>query len=200
MYRPGERTLPEPPPRAVAHPPPVPPPYPELTSPYPELTSAHEEHHRSRLPLIVLAVIAVAALVAATVIAVIAFRGRHQNPAPPQVGPTVSTSVGSPAPSGSAPAPPRDVRLRDSGDTVTLTWTDPSGGTVPFFVEAGPAGTQLRIIGQLRPGETTFPVAGLNPKLDYCFSVVAVYSANLVAPSDLVCTQRTGKPAASPSR
>src|SRR5207237_9852260 len=131
-HSPRGPTSPEPRPPAGACPPHVPPPATELTSRHLDPTSAHECHRRSRLPLIVLAFIAVPALVAATVIAVIAFRGRHQNPAPPQVGPTVSTSVGSPAPSGSAPAPPRDVRLRDSGDTVTLTWTDPSGGTVPF--------------------------------------------------------------------
>ena len=129
----------------------------------------------------------------------LAFRGRHGTVPPPQAGPTAASARASAPPSGSAAAAPRDLKLRDDGDAVTVTWTDPSGGTVPFFVEAGPAGGQLRILGQLRPGETTYPVVGLNPRLDYCFSVVAVYSSTLVAPSDLVCTQRAGKPATSPT-
>jgi hypothetical protein len=144
-------------------------------------------------------VIAVVALAAAAVVATLAVRARH---APTQAGPSAPAASG-PAASGPATRPasaPTDLKLRDSGDTVTLTWADPSGGTVPFFVEAGPAGTQLRIMGQVSPGDTTYLVAGLNPRLDYCFSVVAVYSSTLVAPSDLVCTQRTGRSGASPSR
>jgi Tetratricopeptide repeat len=187
VYRPAERsTAPVDP---FATPVPVP--------PYPEPPHPHEEHHRSRLPLVVLAVVAVAALVAATVIGTLAFRNRHATVPPPQAGPTTASAPAASRASGSAAAAPRDVKLRDDGNLVTVTWTDPSGGTVPFFVEAGPAGGQLRIMGQLRPGETTYPVVGLNPRLDYCFSVVAVYSSTLVAPSDLACTQRTGKPAPS---
>jgi hypothetical protein len=142
-----------------------------------------------------LAVVAVVALVAVAVVAVITFL--RPRPAP-QTQATPSASA-SPNPSLAASAP-SGLKLRDDGDTVTLTWTDPSAGTVPFFVEVGQAGAQLRLYGRLAPGETTYPVVGLNPKLDYCFSVVAVYSTTLLAPSNLVCTQRTGRPGASPSR
>ena len=78
--------------------------------------------------------------------------------------------------------------------------SDPSAGTVPFFVEVGQAGGQMRLYGRLSPGETTYPVVGLNPKLDYCFSVVAVYSTTLLAPSSLVCTRRTPGSGGSPTR
>jgi len=193
VYRPVERAEPD----LTAFPPADPFSTGVSPPPYPELAHPHEERHRSRLPLVVLAVVALAAVVAATVIATVAFRGRKPAPAP-VAGPT--TTAPAPATPSAAASAPSGLKLRDDGDTVTLTWTDPSGGTVPFFVEAGQAGAQLRIMGQLKPGETTYPVAGLNPRLDYCFTVVAVYSATLVAPSDLVCTQRAGKPGASPSR
>jgi hypothetical protein len=169
-------------------------PTPVTAPPYP-VPEPPDERHRTRLPLLVLAVVAVAALVAVAVIAVITFLRPAPAPAPQaQESPTPSV-----IPSQAASAP-SGLRLRDDGDTVTVTWTDPSGGTVPFFVEVGQAGAQLRLYGRLSPGETTYPVVGLNPKLDYCFSVVAVYSTTLLAPSSLVCTRRTTGPAASPSR
>jgi hypothetical protein len=166
--------------------------------PYPSLDQHREERHRTRLPLLVLAVVAIAAVVAAGVLAGIAFLGPRQ--APPATG--TGPSPASPGPSAAgtaAAAAPTGLKLRDDGDIVHLTWTDPSGGTVPFFVEYGPPGGQLKIMTRVSPGETTFPVVGLNPRLNYCFSVVAVYSTTVVAPSDLVCTQRNSS-GASPSR
>jgi hypothetical protein len=169
----------------------------------------YEEAHRSRTPLIVLAVVAVAAVAAAAVVAVLAFGSSAQTG--PLAGPTPAASSGpsqaagggsSQVPSsGSSPAgaAPTDVKIRDNGDSVTLTWTDPSGGTVPFLVEAGKAGTQLSRYAALPPGQPTYTVIGLHPKLDYCFTIVAVYGTDLVAPSNLVCTQR-GHTSPSPSR
>jgi hypothetical protein len=160
----------------------------------------HEEAHRSRTPMIVLAVVAVAAVVAAAVVAVLAFAS---SPAPgPLAGPTSSSGVSrstapSPSPTSGAPT---DVKLRDGGDSVTLTWTDPSGGSVPFLVEAGKAGVQLTRYAALPPGQSTYTVIGLNPKLDYCFTIVAVYGVDVVAPSNLVCTRRTEHTSPSPSR
>ncbi len=159
--------------------------------------AADEERHRSRLPLLALAIVAAAALVAGAVVVAVTELRPHA-PSLSQPSPTFGGS-GLPTPSTGASAP-TGLRLRDDGNTITLTWTDPSGGTVPFFVEVGPAGGQLQIYARVNPGETTYPVVGLNPKIDHCFSVVAVYSTTLVAPSDLVCTQRTGKPGPSASR
>jgi hypothetical protein len=148
-----------------------------------------EDRHRTRLPLMVLAVVAVAALVAAAVVTGVTLLRPAPKPAP--APPAQAQQSPTPAVSASAPS---GLKLRDDGDTVTLTWTDPSAGTVPFFVEVGQAGTQLKLYGRLSPGETSYPVVGLNPKLDYCFSVVAVYSSTLLAPSSLVCTRRTASP------
>jgi hypothetical protein len=160
----------------------------------------HEEAHRSRTPMIVLAVVAVSAVAAAAVVAVLAFASGPQPG--PFAGPTASSGVSrsaapSPSPTSGAPT---DVKLRDGGDSVTLSWSDPSGGTVPFLVEAGKAGVQLTRYAALPPGQSTYTVIGLNPKLDYCFTIVAVYGVDLVAPSNLVCTQRAARTTPSPSR
>ena len=50
---------------------------------------------------------------------------------------------GTPSASPPAPTAPRDVQLRDDGVAVTLTWTDPSTGSVPFLVAGGRAGEEL---------------------------------------------------------
>jgi len=152
--------------------------------------------HRTRTPLVVLGVIGLAALVAVVAIGLVVLIRPHP-PASTDAGPgATSVSSGLPTPG----AAPTDVKLRDDGGTVTVTWTDPSGGTVPFFVEVGKPGTQLQLYATLPQRETTYRVVGLNPRLDYCFSVIAVYGTNVVAPSNLVCTQRAGNSAPSPNR
>ena len=193
--RPGRHEAPTPPAAAADHEPVNPFANAPVTAP-PYPTPA-EDRHGIRLPLFAVGVVAVAVLVAVAVIAVITFLRPAPSPAPqaqgtPSALPSANPSVTASAPSG--------LQLRDAGDTVTLTWTDPSAGTVPFFVEVGQAGGQMRLYGRLSPGETTYPVVGLNPKLDYCFSVVAVYSTTLLAPSSLVCTRRTPGSGGSPTR
>jgi hypothetical protein len=86
------------------------------------------------------------------------------------------------------------VRLRDEGTSITLTWQDPSGGEVPFIVAGARAGEQSRPFAQLPVGRTGYTVNGLNPRLQYCFTIVAVYSTDEVVPSALVCTRRTSNP------
>jgi Fibronectin type III domain len=82
------------------------------------------------------------------------------------------------------------VRVDDSGTALTLTWTDPSGGTAPFIVAGAKKGEQPTAMAQITPGGTRYVLNGLNPKLDYCFIVVAVYSTEDLVQSDKVCTQR----------
>ncbi|MBM7489619.1 hypothetical protein JOD64_000841 [Micromonospora luteifusca] len=116
-----------------------------------------------------------------------------------------------PPPSGTAPAaagptaagpPPGDVKLRDDSTTITLTWTDPSGGAVPFMVAAGRAGQPLGVMATVDPGKTSYTVNGLNSRVDHCFTVLAVYSTDSFATSGQVCTARerttpsSGKPSA----
>lgn len=98
-----------------------------------------------------------------------------------------SVSSPSPTPSSSV-SPPTNLALVDNGSSVTVTWTDPAGGTAQFIVAAG-QGTDLST--QHTTWDTTFTLNGLNPKLDYCFTVAAVYDTDRVAVSDLACTKRT---------
>jgi hypothetical protein len=119
------------------------------------------------------------------------------------------TQPGADAASPSAPpSAPKDVKLRDDGTSVTLTWTDPSSGTAPFLIAEGRVGEQLRALQPLPAGQTAYTLNGLNPTFDYCFAVVATYNTNVVATSDPVCTDRrhepdssaSGAPGPSPSR
>jgi hypothetical protein len=149
------------------------------------------EPQRSRTPLIAVGV-AVVAVVVAAIVAVVAFSGPRATPsaAPPDQSPAAS-----PTP---AQAPPT-VRLRDSGASLTLTWTDPSSGKVPFLVAGGIAGGAAQPFPPLPPGQTSYTLNGLNPKLDYCFTVGAVYSTDVVTLSSLVCTQRSVGPSPTAS-
>lgn len=88
--------------------------------------------------------------------------------------------------------PPSDVRLRDVGSTVELSWTDPTDGTVSFMVTGGHPGELLKPMGQIGPGTTSLKLHGLNSALDYCFAVVAVYSASTFNTSPQTCTNRAG--------
>lgn len=86
--------------------------------------------------------------------------------------------------------PPTGLVLDDNGTAITLKWTDPSDGTVPFIVAGGRAGQNLGAMGTVNPGETSHTIYGLNPRLDYCFTVLAVYSTDRYATSGQVCTSR----------
>jgi hypothetical protein len=113
-------------------------------------------------------------------------------------------SAGSPSTPGAAAAtpradPPGRVQLRDDRSVVTLTWSDPTSGTVQFIVAGGRAGQQQRALAQIAQGVTRYEGNGLNPNLDYCFTVLAVYSADRLVPSDVVCTHRNTSPSAGAS-
>ncbi|MEU1360493.1 hypothetical protein ABZ356_11720 [Micromonospora zamorensis] len=124
----------------------------------------------------------------------------------PPPGGSAPTAV---APTGAAPTaagpPPGDLKLRDDSTTITLTWTDPSGGAVPFMVAAGRAGQALGVLATVDPGRTSYTVNGLNSRVDHCFTVLAVYSTDSFATSGQVCTARerttpsSGKPSGRPS-
>jgi hypothetical protein len=90
--------------------------------------------------------------------------------------------------------PPADLRLRDDQGSITITWTDPTSGTVPFIVAGGRTGQQLGALARMEPGVTTYTVRGFNSLLDYCFTVLAVYSTDTYATSGQVCTQRQNPP------
>jgi hypothetical protein len=90
----------------------------------------------------------------------------------------------------SAQGAPRDVRLADRGTSVTLTWSDPATGTVPFLVVgSGPGGERLEP-KQVDRGGTSVTFSGLERNRNYCFVVGAVYAVDRVATAAEVCTRR----------
>ncbi|MGX6607055.1 tetratricopeptide repeat protein [Micromonosporaceae bacterium Da 78-11] len=87
---------------------------------------------------------------------------------------------------------PTEVRLRDEGSKIELTWQDPSAGTVSFIVAMGHPGELLKPVTTLGPGQTSYEMGALNTDLDYCFTVIAVYRGNQFATSAPACTSRPG--------
>ncbi len=85
---------------------------------------------------------------------------------------------------------PTGVELRDTGTVIDVTWTDPTQSSVSFMVIMGRPGLELKPVGTLGPGQTSFEMSGLNPSVNYCFAVVAVYSGNQFATSPQACTKR----------
>jgi hypothetical protein len=140
-----------------------------------------------RSALIALVVVVGLALAAAAVAVVVSF---------------LSAEPGSrPAGGSSSPAdpPPIDLQLRDQGTSVTLTWTDPSGGRVSFVVAYGHADKAADRTQRVEPGTTSITINGLNPGVNYCFTVAGIQSATTIALSRLACTQRSGSAAPSGS-
>jgi len=87
--------------------------------------------------------------------------------------------------------PPTAVQLKDGGSRITVTWKDPTDGTVSFVVAMGHPGEQLKPVSTLGPGQTSYVMDALNPALNYCFAVVAVYRDNKFATSQQACTDRS---------
>jgi hypothetical protein len=87
--------------------------------------------------------------------------------------------------------PPIELDLADRGATVTLTWTDPTSGKVSFVVAYGRADGPADRNQRLPAGTTTVAINGLNPRVDYCFTVSGIESTTTVALSHVVCTRRS---------
>ena len=62
---------------------------------------------------------------------------------------------------------------------------------MPFIVAGGRAGQSLSAMATVNAGETSYTINGLSPRLDYCFTVLAVYSVDQYATSGQVCTARS---------
>ncbi|GAA2699622.1 hypothetical protein ACFY2R_07500 [Micromonospora olivasterospora] len=141
---------------------------------------------RGRTVLVVAVVAVVLVVVAVVAVLVFGVFGRSAE-APPGAGAAPATASAAAKVTG---PPPGDLRLRDEGSTITLTWTDPSRGAVPFMVAGGRAGQRLGVMGDVDPGETSYTVNALSTRVDYCFTVLAVYSTDTFATSGQVCTAR----------
>ena len=104
--------------------------------------------------------------------------------APPAITAPAQTPTASPVP------PPTGVTLKDDGGSITLTWLDPSDGQVPFIVAGGRLGALSAPLETVPAGRTTSTIYGLNDRYDYCFTVAAVWSSDMIVPSMRTCTHR----------
>jgi hypothetical protein len=141
---------------------------------------------RGRGSTVAATIAAFAAVLAAAVTAVVVLTDDRASNSPPQ-GQGTSTGPSS----GADASPPQRVRLNDERTVVTITWTDPSDGAVPFVILGNRTGEEQRIMGQIPAGTTKYRLNGLNANLEYCFIVVAVYSTDQLVPSGRVCTERS---------
>jgi len=179
-FRPVYPPAPAPPPPPAPAPAPVPQPTPAVA---PVLAPAAA---RTRgLPLIVSVGAATAAVLAALVVVVVGMAVLIDGPNVP-VAPSATPDAGP----GLAGEPPTGLRITDDGSAITITWSDPTAGTVPFIVAGGRGGQVLGALATVNPGQIRYTVNGLNPDVDYCFTVLAVYSAEQYATSGQVCTAR----------
>ncbi|WP_433305427.1 tetratricopeptide repeat protein [Actinoplanes sp. CA-030573] len=128
-----------------------------------------------------LGVFAAIAAVLAALIAVAALVFVLANRAGDKSGSDVPTLAGD---------PPGNVRIKDAGTAITVTWSDPAGGKVSFLVAMAHPGEQLKPVSTLGPGKTIYEITGLSAKLNYCFAVVAVYRDDKFATSQQACTNR----------
>ncbi|TWG24335.1 fibronectin type III domain protein [Actinoplanes teichomyceticus] len=128
------------------------------------------------------------AVIAATLAAIVAvaamvFTLAHRG----GTGERTDTPPGAPTVAG---APPGDVRLADRGTEIEVSWSDPTRATVSFMITMAHPGEQLKPVKTVGPGQTSNRIEGLNPSLDYCFAVVAVYATDRFAASPQQCTDR----------
>jgi fibronectin type III domain protein len=124
------------------------------------------------------AIAAVLAAVIAVAALVFVLANRSSDPADNSDVPTLGGS------------PPTAVKIVDNGSSIKINWQDPTEGTVSFLVAMGHPGEQLKPVTTLGPGQTSYEVSALNPSLNYCFAVVAVYRNNQFATSQQACTDR----------
>jgi hypothetical protein len=155
-----------------------------------DLLAPATRHRRTLLAVLIgaaVVVIAGAAIAGATFLAIAS---------PKKSPPGVDGSVGpgsSPTRfiSAQAEGQPRDIRItEDHGTALTVTWTDPTAGTVTFVVVGnGPNGEKLET-KSVRRGVHTATYTQLSPAKNYCFVVGAVYAVDTIALAPEVCTKR----------
>ncbi|MGW4467839.1 tetratricopeptide repeat protein [Micromonospora sp. NPDC004704] len=166
------------------------PPYQVITT-SPPAAPAPGPASRGHGAVIAAGIAAAVAVLAAIVVVVVTLLNAPATPNNgPPAGPDAEQSAGADPDSGAGGSPPTNLALRDEGTAITITWVDSSGGTVSFIVAGARSGQQLGPMATLKPGSTKHTVNGLSATVDYCFTVVAVYSTEVVATSEQVCTKR----------
>ncbi len=165
---------------------PVPVPLPQTVAWQPVALPVPVPARRPGRTVAVVTAVAVTAVLAVGAWTVLPGRATHLASAPPVTSPTpAGTQTVAVTTSGG----PTQVRLSDGGSSVTLDWRDPTQGTAQFAVLGGPTGTQPVLQQVVGRGITHLTLNGINPQVDYCFVVAAIY-AQAVARSATVCTHR----------
>jgi Fibronectin type III domain len=140
-----------------------------------------ERSNRHQAGRVLLAAAAGLIVVAAAVSFALVATDRTGRPSPVAT-PSVITPV--------AAGAPGDVRLAEHGTTVTVSWTDPTDGTVEFLVTGAPVGGSALTLRNVARGTNSVTFGGLDPRADYCFVVAAVYAVDRVATAPRTCTAR----------
>lgn len=95
---------------------------------------------------------------------------------PPTTRTTTTTTTPAPPASVSGGDPsfaPTLNPLADNGDSIVLTWSDPTAGKVQFVVVDVTDGQEA--LATVAPGTTTYTVEDLDPTADqYCFQVIGL--------------------------
>lgn len=87
--------------------------------------------------------------------------------------------------------PPTEVRItHDTGATVTVLWTEHSGGTRPAVVTAARVGAPSAVAATVQAATSRATLTGLDPRASYCVAVATLYSPTITAWSQRVCTNR----------
>jgi hypothetical protein len=139
----------------------------------------------------------VLALIAGAVALVWGGFGRGAEPHPAAAATAVDSDGPQPAPSGTrfvspaASGAPLNVTLTDNRTSVALSWTDPTGtGTVPIAISVRTGDGEYLDLVTPALGRTTAKISRLDPKVNYCFYLTAIYSSEQLAPAAPVCTHR----------
>ncbi len=136
----------------------------------------------------------VAVLIGVTLIALasgalLVLRSNSRPQSVPPADPLASATIITPKTTGA----PTDLAIdTDRGTSVTLAWTDPTGGTASFVVIQRPANGEAAKTLSVGPGSAkkTATFTNLRTDRNYCFAVSIVYSVNNVAISPDICTHR----------
>lgn len=96
-----------------------------------------------------------------------------------------------PTPSTETRGAPRNVVLRDDGASITVTWSDPTGGTGAVLLSVAQAGGPAGPVRTLPPGTREDVLTGLDPAADYCVVLAVAYVDDVAAPATQVCTHRS---------
>jgi serine/threonine protein kinase len=108
--------------------------------------------------------------------------GRQNNQAEPENPPSTSRTTEpstqettTPPPTGGDPAfAPALNPLDDQGDTITLTWSDPTNGGAQFVVVDVTDPEEQTALVTVAAGTTTYTVEDLDPSRQYCFRVIGI--------------------------